>query len=530
MLTTYFPKKSLTAIFESMNISFYRYQIPYSRFRIISFLILFVAVISQSSICQIVTLPNIIGSNMVLQQNTQVPLWGWAKAGTTVEINAGWSKTIKTKTNASGKWMAKIRTPKAKPGQAPAYTLTISGPENQIKFTNILIGEVWLCSGQSNMWFPMGYFDAGSPGVVNSATEIAEANYPNIRLFTVPLKDSTVPVYNCGGAWTACNPTTVSMFSAVAYYFGRELFNNKALNVPIGLINNSYGGTSVQAWMSDSLLRSDNSFKLKYIDADYSSSKVFIKPSLVYNAMLVPIMPYALKGVIWYQGESNVGNDEIYTRANMAMINDWRASWGIDFSFYAVQMTPRFKSLTQKDLTVDRGFFREFQTNIMSSPKTGIVVTSDLLLNYEERIKSHPHNKKDVGKRLALWALAKDYAQPVQYLGPMYQSYSIEGDKVRISFKPESLGSGLTTKDGGVQVTNFRIAGSDKKCFYPAQAMIEGNTIVVSSPFVSSPASVRYAFTDGAITNLINKEGLPAYQFRTDTWNQWPTIPYIDLP
>jgi len=246
--------------------------------------------------------------------------------------------------------------------------------------------------------------------------------------------------------------------------------------------------------------------------------------------MLVPIMPYALKGVIWYQGESNVGNDEIYTRANMAMINDWRASWGIDFSFYAVQMTPRFKSLTQKDLTVDRGFFREFQTNIMSSPKTGIVVTSDLLLNNEERIKSHPHNKKDVGKRLALWALAKDYAQPVQYLGPMYQSYSIEGDKVRISFKPESLGSGLTTKDGGVQVTNFRIAGSDKKCFYPAQAMIEGNTIVVSSPFVSSPASVRYAFTDGAITNLINKEGLPAYQFRTDTWNQWPTIPYIDLP
>ena len=250
-----------------MNVFFYCYQILYSRFRIKLFLFLFVAVISQKSICQIVTMPNILGSNMVLQQNTQVPVWGWAKAGTTVEIKAGWSKTIKTKTSASGKWMTKIRTPKAKPGQAPAYSLTISGPENQITFKNILIGEVWLCSGQSNMWFPMGYFDAGSPGVVNSATEIAKANYPNIRLFTVPLRDSTAPVTNCGGAWTACNPTTVSMFSAVAYYFGRELYNNKALNVPIGLINNSYGGTSVQAWMSDSLLRSDNAFKLKYIEA-----------------------------------------------------------------------------------------------------------------------------------------------------------------------------------------------------------------------------------------------------------------------
>lgn len=505
-------------------------EIIYSWLRLISFVLFFLVGIWQESSCQIVTMPNIIGSNMVLQQNMKVPLWGWAKPGASIRIKASWGGLVKAKTNSAGKWMTKIQTPLAKPGQAPAYTLTIFGPENKIEFTNILIGEVWLCSGQSNMWFPMGYFDAGSPGVVNSASEIAEANYPNIRLFTVPLGDATTPAVNCGGAWTSCNPTAVSIFSAVAYYFGRELYNNKAVNVPIGLINNSYGGTSVQAWMSDSLLRSDPAFKSKYIDANYSTLKVFMKPTLVYNAMLAPIIPYAIKGAIWYQGESNVGNDAIYTKANIAMINDWRASWGIDFSFYAVQITPRFKTLTQKDITTDRGFFREFQTNIMSAPKTGIVVTSDLLLNDEERINSHPHNKKDVGKRLALWAMAKDYAQPVQYLGPMYQSYTIEGDKVRITFKPKSLGSGLTTKDGGTQVTNFRIAGSDKKCFYPALAIIDGNSIVVSSPYVSSPASVRYAFTDGAITNLMNKEGLPAYQFRTDSWNQWPTIPYMDLP
>lgn len=499
----------------------------YKKLLKISFVFLFLACFIQNNNCQTVTMPNIIGSNMVLQQNTAVALWGWASAGISVSINASWGQAVTIVTPASGKWMTKIQTPVAIPGQAPTYTITVTGPSNTITFTNILVGEVWLCSGQSNMWFPInGYYK-----VLDADVETAAANYPNIRLFTVPTLDAAVPASNCGGSWTSCTPSTAAYFSAVGYYFGREIYNNKAVNVPVGLINDSYSGSFIQAWMKDSVLRADAALKTKYIDANYSTASVFAKPSLLYNAMIAPIIPFAIKGVIWYQGESNSGDGAIYTKANIAMIKDWRASWGTDFSFYAVQIAPRFYSNATNELGTIQGFFREAQSNIMSLPKTGIVVTSDLLQNAAERWEVHPKNKKDVGIRLALWALAKDYAQPVQYLGPVYQSYAIEGSKVRISFKPESLGSGLKTKDGGSQVKYFRIAGADKLYYYPALATIEGNTVVVSSPYVTSPTSVRYAFADAAMINLVNNEGLAAYQFRTDTWDQWwPNIPFIDMP
>lgn len=504
------------------------------RLRLISMILFFIGSAFQAAIGQTVTMPNIIGSNMVLQQNTQVPLWGWATAGTSVVITASWGQTATVVTPSSGKWMTKIQTPVAVPGQAPIYTVTVAGPANTLSFTNILVGEVWLCSGQSNMYYPLGYFDAGSPGVVNYASEVAAANYPNIRFFQTTLATpnqlaaATTPQANCGGSWTSCTPTTASAFSAVAYYFGRELYNNPAVNVPIGLLHDSYGGTTIQAWIKDSVLRADAALKTKYIDG--GGAYEITKPSLVYNAMLAPIIPYAIKGAIWYQGESNVGNTAVYTKASIAMINDWRASWKRDFSFYGVLITPRIMTANQIDITTDRGFFREFQSGITSIPKTGIVVTSDLMQSKEERLLSHPIGKKDIGIRLALQALAKDYAQPVQCYGPIYESFTIEGSKVRIKYKAESIGDGLMSRDG-LPLQHFRIAGSQKGYFYPALAVIEGNTVVVSSPNVIIPIAVRYAFTDGAMTNFQNRNGLPAYQFRTDAFDQfWQAMPFIDLP
>jgi sialate O-acetylesterase len=514
-------------------------QLNNFRLRQIFIILLFLGCVIQNNKGQTVTMPNIIGSNMVLQQNTQVPLWGWATAGTSVVISASWGQTATVVTPASGKWMTKIQTPVAVPGQAPTYTVTVTGPSNTLTFTNILVGEVWLCSGQSNMYYPLGNLDAGSPGVVNYAAEVAAANYPNIRFFQTTLATpnqlaaATTPQANCGGSWSTCTPTTAAAFSAVAYYFGRELYNNPAVNVPIGLLHDSYGGTTLQAWIKDSVLRADAATKTLYIDGTKATALGIEKPSLVYNAMLAPIIPFAIKGAIWYQGESNVGNTATYTKGCIAMIKDWRASWGTDFSFYGVQLTPRISSLAQIDTTTDRGFFREFQSGITAIPKTGMVVTSDLmqLTGKDERILTHPTGgKKEIGLRLAYQALAKDYAQPIQCYGPMYESFTIEGNKVRIKYKAESIGTGLESSDG-LPLQHFRIAGAQKGFFYPALAVIEGNTVVVSSPYVTVPIAVRYAFTDGAMVNLRNKNGLPAYEFRTDAFDQyWQAMPFRNLP
>lgn len=487
-------------------------------------LISFFAISLSLTYSQTITMPNIFGSNMVLQQNTQVALWGWAISGTKVDITASWGTSTTIYSGTDGKWKTSIQTPIAIAGQAPQYSITVKGPSNTLTFSNILVGEVWLCSGQSNMSFPMNYKDATMLGVVDYASEIAAANFPSIRLFTVPTSNSATPLTNCGGSWTSCSPTSISNFSAVAYYFGRELFLNKGLNIPIGIINDSYSGSSIQAWTKQSVLTNDTELKTKYIDGTFTATET--KPYLLYNAMIAPIIPFAIKGVIWYQGESNALDGASYTKANIAMLNDWRTDWGIDFPFYAVQLTPRFWSSTQvKDLGYSRAMFREAQTNIQIAQKTGIVVTSDLMLNAAELTYAHPRMKKEVGQRLAYWALAKDYGQSIQNLSPKYQTFTIEGTKARISFSPESLGSGLITKDG-LNPKCFKIAGSDMK-FYPALAIIDGNTIVVSSGFVSSPVAVRYAFTEGAMTNLQNKEGIAAFPFRTDTWT---TVTYMDLP
>jgi len=501
-------------------------NITYSKLRAFTISLLFLFCFIFDGNAQTVTMPNIFGSNMVLQQNTQVPLWGWATAGTSVLVTASWGQPVTVITGTNGKWMTKIQTPIAVPGQAPVYTLSIKGPMNTITFTNILVGEVWLCSGQSNMWFPL---NMGDYKVVDYANEVAAAKYPNIRLFIVPQSDAVAPAVNCGGSWASCTPTTATPFSAIGYFFGRELYNNKALNVPIGMISNAYPGSGIQAWVKDSVLQANADLKSKYIDLN-ANTIVYKKPSLLYNAMIAPLIPFAMKGILWYQGESNTSDDgPTYTKANLEMVKDWRASWGHNLSFYAVQIAPHFyTNPSTTDLGTMQGFFRVAQSDIMSDPEMGIVSTSDLLINPDERYNIHPTDKKAVGVRLSMWALARDYAQPIQYLGPVFQSYTVEGNKIRIAFKPESLGSGLTTKDG-LRPTNFRIAGADQK-FYPALSTIEGNTVVLTSSLVISPIAIRYAFSDGAITNLMNQEGIPALQFKTDSWPLWPYKAFIDSP
>ena len=495
----------------------------YFKLRAFTLSLLFLLCIIFVGNAQTVTMPNIIGSNMVLQQNTQVPLWGWATAGTSVVVTASWGQTVTVIAGTSGKWMTSIQTPVAVSGQAPTYTLTITGPSNTITCTNILVGEVWLSSGQSNMWFPInGYYK-----VVDAVAEAAAANYPNIRLFTVPSLGTDAPASNCGGSWASCTPSTAAPFSAVSYYFARELYNNKLLNIPIGMIHCSYTGSGIQAWVKDSVLRADIDLKTKYIDNN-TNTQVYKKPSLLYNAMISPIIPFAIKGILWYQGEANTSDYyPLYTKANLEMVKDWRVSWGRDLSFYAVQIAPFFYVDSSTDLGGMQAFFREAQTNIMTDPKMGIVSSSDCLQSKDELRVIHYPNKKPVGVRLSLWALAKDYGQPVQYLGPTFQSFSIDGDKIRVSYKPESLGGGLTTKDG-MRPSCFKICGVDKK-FYPALSSIEGNTVVLSSTFVSAPIGVRYAFTDGSMTNLMNMEGIPAPLFRTDNW-AYSSRSYVDSP
>ncbi|MFH4967447.1 sialate O-acetylesterase [Gaetbulibacter sp. M240] len=487
--------------------------------------ILIAFVLIQETIAQNVSMPNIFGSNMVLQQNTQVPIWGWGKPGSEICLKSSWGESLKTVCDIEGNWIIKVKTPKAMPGEAPVYDLSILGPSNTIELKNILIGEVWLCSGQSNMEFPLKP-KGNLLGVVDYENEIAKANYRNIRLFNVKKDSSNSPQVNFQGIWSSCTPKTVADFSAVAYYFGKELNSNKKLNVPIGLIQSAFSGSGIQCWMKRELLASDLEFKKEYLEPVTTS--IYKKPSIFYNAMIAPLIPFAIKGTIWYQGESNVGQNDLYAKANMDLIKDWRKDWGRDFSFYAVQMTPRFyKDKEDNDTKFTRGYFREAQSSITNIFNTGIVVTSDLMLNPDERSDSHPRNKKDIGIRLALMALSKDYAVDVQYLGPVYKSHKIHKNKIIISFTKESLGNGLSTKDNEA-VKGFKISGKDVK-FYPAKAVIKGNKIIVSSPFVNKPVAVRYAFTDGAMTNLQNKSGLPVYPFRTDNFQPSNAVDISEL-
>jgi len=625
-----------------------------------------------------VRLPSIIDSNMVLQQNTKVPIWGWAQPNENIQIETSWGYLTSTTADKAGNWKVKIQTEKA----GGPHQITIKA-NNTITLNNVLTGEVWLCSGQSNMEVPITYVAVFYTGVINAEAEVAQANYPQIRLFDVKNDYSIEPKKDCTGTWKECNSQTAATFSAAGYFFGRKLY--KELNVPIGLITCDWGGTPAQSWTSTETLEkvpgfeesvkllkdkdkakqiiaqfqeklagwqqlikktdpgftgkwqnpdtNDNNWKTMNLPvnwehaglSDFDGSVWFRKtitlssdwlgkeltlklgaiddydttyfngtkigetdnwyenrkynvpnglaiegknvitvraydtqglggltgpakymklykyddqsiavdgkwkykigldnknipkkpqpplinhyqaPATLYNAMLNPIIPYGIAGAIWYQGESNADNPKQYKILFPAMIKCWRDAWGQgDFPFYYVQIAP------YRYYKINSAFLREAQFMTLSVPNTGMIVTTDIT-NLDN---IHPENKQDVGKRLALWALAKTYnKEEIVCSGPLYKSMKIQDDKIRLFF--DYLGGGLIAKDG--DLTHFTIAGEDKK-FHPAKAVIDGDTVVVSSDDVKKPVAVRFGFDNTATPNFFNKAQLPASTFRTDNW------------
>ena len=491
-----------------------------------------------------VTLPRVFGSNMVLQRDMQTPIWGWASPSEEITITLSAeaediepvSATTTAVADADGNWQTKLP-PMAAGGP---YTLRIRG-DNTLELTNVLFGEVWVCSGQSNMEWPVSISN-------DSEEEVAAAMYPKIRLFHIPRVPSGLPQQDVEADWSETSPETIPNFSAVAYYFGRKLYKN--LDVPIGLINTSWGGTLIEPWTPPagfagvSALASINKEvtdiqanhraqlpeKINAIEAWVAETRKALeteaplkpmpdnthplmdagRPTALYNGMVHPIVPYGIRGALWYQGESNHQDGPIYHEKMKALINGWREVWGQgDFPFYFVQLAP-FNYSNQEGGEFFLPQIWEAQAATLALPNTGMAVTTDI----GDPRDVHPRNKQGVGRRLALWALAKDYGRDdVTYSGPLYKSMAVEGNTIRLIF--DHVGSGLTSRDEK-PLTWFEIAGEDKQ-FVEANATIDSDTLVVSSDAIANPVAVRFGWHQSAEPNFVNKEGLPASPFRTDS-------------
>lgn len=451
--------------------------------------------------------------HMVLQQRTQTPIWGEATPDKKIEITTSWNnKTYSTVADSEGKWSIKVGTPKA----GGPYRITVSDG-TPVTLDDVLIGEVWLCSGQSNMSMPV----KGWGKVKNYQQELENGNYPNIRLLQVNPATSPEPVseFTVWGdhGWQACSSKMLEEFSATAYFFGRDLYENR--KVPVGLIHSSWGGTILEAWMSLESLTPmrgrEDAFEIlsKYKEAAKKGEKDSGEPnrfSVLFNAMIHPLIPYAIKGVIWYQGEAHVGQPILYRDILPMLIADWRGCWEYNFPFYIVQLA-NFTELQKTPVESGWAGIREAQSMTAAHVEnTGLAVTIDL----GEVADIHPKNKQEVGRRLSLAVRAQTYGEKISYSGPTFQSYRIEGNKIRLFFIHTDRG--LKAHDG-TTLRGFTIAGVDH-LFHWADAVIEGNTVLVSSPEVTQPLAVRYAWADNPICNLYNGAELPASPFRTDDW------------
>jgi sialate O-acetylesterase len=429
-----------------------------------------------------VKLHGLFTENMVLQQGTKVPVWGTADADEKVTVRIQ-GQEVST-TARDGKWQVTLENLKA--GGPFDFTVRAS---NTIHFKNVLVGEVWVCSGQSNMEWPLSLSRHPKKDIANSGN-------PMIRLFFTPKTPNQTPQHDLGKGkepktWLECGPKTVPNFSAVGYFFGRDLQKN--LNVPIGLIQSAWGGTAAELWTRKDVL-------------DETPGLKGLKGSGLYNGMIAPLIPFAIKGVIWYQGESNADRARQYRTLFSAMIKNWRDDWKQgDFPFLFVQLAPWDvpKKQTWPEL-------REAQLiTAQKVPNTAMVVITDL----GDRKDIHPKDKDPVGARLALCALALAYDKKIEYSGPEYSGMEVQGNKVALRFK--HVGKGLEAKGG--PLTGFTIAGADKK-FVNARAVIEGDKVVVSCPEVANPVAVRFGWHNYPVTNLYNRDGLPASPFRTDDW------------
>ena len=483
-----------------------------------------------------VKLPAIFSDNMVLQRSPKTPVFGWADKGEKVTVKIAGASAEAT-AGDNGTWMAMLDTGGI--DAASPVEVSVSG-NNSIAIKNVLVGEVWLASGQSNMeWVVANSKDADM--------EIAQADHPGIRMFTVKKAVGDEPAKDVEGKWEVCSPQTVGRFSAVGYFFARDL--NQQLKVPVGVIHTSWGGTPAESWTSREMLGSEADFKAilerheKFL-AEYTANKAKHEeatkkwqeggrkgqaprapqgpghpwtPSGLYNAMIAPLAPVGVKGAIWYQGESNADRAYQYRKLFSAMINDWRSHWGQaggdgNFSFYFVQLA-NYQKRDAQPVESPWAELREAQTMALSLPKTGMAVIIDV----GEANDIHPRNKQDVGRRLARLALARDYGKTIAHTGPMFDAMKVEGETVRLKFK--SVGGGAL-KLVGEKLTGFAVAGEDKK-FVWATATIdskEKDTVVLKANGVSQPVAVRYAWGNNPDANLYDAAGLPAGPFRTDDW------------
>ena len=459
-------------------------------------------------------LNSIFQDGMVLQQQSEATIWGTSKPNETITLNGSWKlRRNTTKADNNGHWKTTIKTPKA----GGPYQLLVSSPSKIITLKDVLIGEIWVCGGHNNMQWKMRSFGAN-----HWAEDVAKADFPQIRYCYISQKLSLTPQENVTCNWSRCSPSTVLNYGAIPYFFGSKL--HQELNVPIGLIATNWAGSSVQSWMSrDFLGQKFPKHKEIFDEQDALAEQlpaVFTRnPSipksinqkssnLAYNTMLHPITPFTIKGAIWYQGKSNISDPKQYRTLFPALIQNWREEWGQgDFPFYYVQNAP----FHYKYVPIPIAFFREAQTMSLSTPNTGMVVTMDA----NSPGSAIPRRKKPVGERLANLALVNDYGKTgLNPNSPLLNEFKIIDSSIQLTF--HNAETGLTSRDGK-PLTHFTIAGSDQK-FHPATATIKDQQIIVSSPKVSSPVAVRFAWGNADGPNLMNKAGLPAPSFRTDTW------------
>lgn len=452
-----------------------------------------------------VVLPKILGHNMVLQCNKPVPIWGTAAAGEKVTIKfANQTKTITTDTTGNWKVMLDPMAASANPA-----TLTISGT-NTIKLHNILVGEVWLCSGQSNMSYEMrknSKVKKPDTSTTNSPVdELDRAHNPNIRIFLVTQKNLAKPDPANAG-WDIAQDSALRVFSAAGYFFAKNL--NHELNVPIGIICAAVSGSRIEPWIPETAF--NNSTYFKSISKD--SSSINGADGKFYHRMIELLAPMALRGFLWYQGEANMTETVSYAHKMQLLINSWRTTWSDQsLPFYYVQIAPYLysKMPSKRVITPEtEAYFWETQAQVMNIPHTGMIVTNDL---NDDVNNLHPLYKWEVGHRLALLALAKTYKKKVVYSGPVYQGMKVRGNTIELTFK---YANGGLISNNHKPLDWFTIAGTDGK-FVPAEAVIKGDKVIVSATDVAKPAAVRFAWNESAQPNLFNKSGLPARPFRTD--------------
>lgn len=445
----------------------------------------------------ILRLPSIIGDHMVLQENSNVKIWGWAEPNKEVLIIPSWSQdTVRTKSTGDTKWLASIQTPAA---DNRTYTLTVQTQQRKIEVKDILVGQVWLCGGQSNMNY------SAAQGITDMQEELQKPMNPTIRLFTVTRNSSPWYQEECEGKWQVCNAKSALWFSAVGYFFGKTL--SEALSQPVGLINASWGGSPVETWTPASSMSKEPALKGMWTKNRKSKSPYNYTIGSMYNAMIHPITNFALAGIVWYQGEANVGHTS-YADAFSLLIDSWRTRFGRDLPFYFVQIAPYKYKHPNSGAEI-----REQQARVAASKdRTGMVVVSDLVENVGD---IHPRRKQEVGRRLANWALAETYGKPgSKYRHATFASIAVKGQKAIIAFN---------NAEGGI-VSDGNPAEALEICdasmvFRPARAMIDqkDGSLIVWNDAVRKPVAVRYMFSNEGIGNLKDTAGLPVAPFRTDS-------------